>query len=236
VPPTHLNRSFIPGPAKVALFRVLSRTKRVSSALSLLGDVADYAVWVKATFGQVEVFSKREDLWEFMARRVHGRLAIGIEFGVAFGYAAWWWLTRVSRTTLLSWDGFDRFTGLPRSWRAYPHGAFDAQGVPPELGDERARWHVGDIESTIEGADLPSLRSSVGVWIVIFDFDLYEPSLVAWESIRHHLQPGDLLYFDEAFDRDERHLVVHHVLPSARFLPIGVTPTGLCLEVVEVTA
>ncbi len=163
MPPPNPNRPFIPGPAKVALFRVFSRAKRVSSALSLLGDVADYAVWVTATFGQVEVFSKREDPWEFMARRVHGRLAIGIEFGVAFGYAAWWWLTRVSRTTILSWDGFNRFTDLPRSWRGYPHGAFDTQGVPPELGDDRARWHVGDIESTIESANSPSLRSSDGV-------------------------------------------------------------------------
>jgi hypothetical protein len=215
------------------LFRIFSRYKRLSSALSLFGDTADFAVWIKSTFGRVEFFANREDLWEEMARRLDLHPVRGIELGVAFGYSTAWWLARLPQTILLSWDGFDRFTGLPRSWRGYPEGAFAASGNPPELNDERITWHIGDVQSTIAHLDFESLRRPECTWAILFDFDLFEPSLVAWESLRWHLRPGDLLYFDEAFDRDERHLIVHSILTSGDFAALGVTLTGLCLEVIE---
>ena len=70
--------------------------------------------------------------------------------------------------------------------------------------------------------------------MVLFDLDIYEPSKVVWEHFRMFLRPGDLLYFDEAFDRDERHLLDHLVLPSGRFQLIGSTPMALAIEVQEI--
>jgi hypothetical protein len=60
---------------------------------------------------------------------------------------------------------------------------------------------------------------------------VYEPSKVAWDWLRPHLRPGDILYFDEAFDADERRLLDDTVLPAGTFDYIGATDMNLALEI-----
>jgi len=52
--------------------------------------------------------------------------------------------------------------------------------------------------------------------------------------VRGSLRPGDLLYFDEAFDADERRLLNEYVLPSGEYNCLAATPTALGLEVARI--
>ena len=212
--------------------RVFGLSKRLPRKMANVGEIADYVSWRWDRFGTDQVLATRE-LWELMAQRVGSRPLRGIEFGVAWGYSTRWWTRRLTDGGL-RWDGFDRFTGLPREWRNLPEGYFDAGGQPPRLGDSRVTWHVGDVEDRL--ADLDLSRDDGQSVLVLFDLDVFEPSALAWKHIRDLLRPGDLLYFDEAFDRDERHLLDHLVLPSGEFEFVGATPMALALAVVKIYA
>jgi hypothetical protein len=222
--------AWIPQYISVRLFRVSNRLRqKVINA----GEIAEYVSWLSATFGEVRSLPTREKLWELMAQRVSQRHIRGLEFGVAFGYATGWWLNRLPGTEL-RWDGFDRFTGLPRAWRGFGEGAFDAGGRPPAIDDERVTWHVGDVEDMLKDLTLDSNEPQQ--LVMLFDLDIFEPSLAAWEYLRDSLQPGDLLYFDEAVHADERRLLVDYILPTGKYECVGATPTALGLQVVQITS
>jgi hypothetical protein len=187
--------------------------------------------WLLETFGAMDIVRTKPALWKRMSDRMRsgGAHWHGLEFGVAFGHATDWWLSHHDRSVLSTWDGFDRFTGLPRAWRAFPEGAFDAGGRTPAIDDSRVAWHVGDVENTI--ADLDVERIASGQRLIYFDLDVYEPSKVAWDWLLPYLKPGDLLYFDEAFDHDERRLITESVLPAGSFDLIGATDNNLAIEI-----
>lgn len=215
----------LPQYVSVQLFRLSGGLRRkVVNA----GAIADYVGWLSSTFGDPKVVPSTEKLWEMMAQRVTQGPVHGMEFGVAYGYGTDWWLKRIPNSSL-RWDGFDRFTGLPRSWRFLDAGAYDAGGQTPDIDDTRVTWHVGEIEDKLE--EMSISREEGLQFVVLFDLDIFEPSLVAWEYIRDSLRPGDLLYFDESFDADERRLLNEHILPSGKFECIGVTTTGMGLQV-----
>lgn len=207
--------------------RVLMRSAPIRRKVANAGAVADYTYWCMSRYGTRTYVPRRENLWERVAALLPANVR-GIEFGVAHGYSTAWWLDRLPGSA--TWEGFDRFTGLPRAWRDLDAGEFNNDGQPPPLHDPRVTWHVGDIADTINGLDVSRDERP---WLVLFDFDLYEPSKVAWDHIAGSLRPGDVLYFDEAFDRDERHLLDHSVLPSGLgFSPVGWTPLALALRIV----
>ena len=209
--------------------KLFARSGLVRRKAVNVGEIAGYVAWLRDTFGSARPLKHRESLWERMAAELDGADAVhGVEFGVAWGYASAWWLRRLP-SPALRWDGFDRFTGLPRAWRGYESGQFDAGGSTPAIDDARVSWHVGDVEDRL--GDLSLDRRDGERLVVLFDLDIYEPSLAAWNHVRPSLQRGDLLYFDEAFDADERRLLVQHVLPSGRFTVIGSTPMALALRV-----
>jgi hypothetical protein len=70
--------------------------------------------------------------------------------------------------------------------------------------------------------------------IVFFDLDIFEPSLVGWQNVKHSLKNGDILYFDEAFDKDERKLLDEFVLPSGEFEFVGCSWLTLSLRVKQI--
>jgi hypothetical protein len=155
-----------------------------------------------------------------------------LEFGVAFGHGTSWWLRHHDVALIVTWDGFDRFAGLPQSWRQLPAGTYDARGRTPRIRDNRIVWHPGDVEDTM--ATMDERRIASGRRFVLFDLDLYHPSKIAWEWLRPHLRPGDILYFDEAYDDDERRLLIEDVLPSGSYSRIGGTPLALALEILAI--
>lgn len=197
--------------------------------IARIGEVAEYLDWVDTTFpGNAVLHSRRERLWKAIHASLAPNSIRGFEFGVAWGYATEWWLREVPQIS--RWDGFDRFSGLPRAWRQLPAGTFSTEdGLPPEISDPRVFWSVGNIEDTISTLD--TSRKLNEKWVVLFDLDLFEPSLAAWTAITGSLRTGDVIYFDEAFDREERHLIVHSVLKQHDFTVIGLTPLALALRV-----
>jgi hypothetical protein len=210
---------------------LLSRSAFLRRKLMAGGEISEYFNWQLAMFGALKTVSSKVQLWEKVSARMRatGEQWHVIELGVAFGDATRWWLSHHDETVISTWDGFDRFTGLPTSWRGLPAGTFNANGKAPSIEDRRIVWHVGDIESTVDKIDLA--RISSGRRLIYFDCDLYEPSKVAWDWLCPHLLPGDILYFDEAIDGDERRLLNESVVPSGIFESIGTTSLQLAIEV-----
>ena len=85
------------------------------------------------------------------------------------------------------------------------------------------------MEETIQSLQIPNNRDYS--LLVFFDLDIYEPSLVAWQKLKPMLKVGDILYFDEAFDLDERSLLENHILPSGEFEFVSANWISLALEV-----
>lgn len=122
---------------------------------------------------------------------------------------------------LVRWIGFDRFIGLPRGWRDLEPGAFDAGGRPPALSDTRLEFVVGDVEET-----LPLVQIGIETNVLLFDLDLHEPTLFCFRYFFPRLKKGDLLYFDEAFDTDERQIIENYFIPEFNLELIGYTHTA----------
>jgi hypothetical protein len=210
---------------------VLSRSSSLRRKIANVAEISDFLDWQLATFGSIESMRSKSLLWKRMSARMRatGEQWHGMEFGVAFGYTSNWWLSNHDSSAVATWDGFDRFTGLPRSWRGLPTGTFDNGGQMPAIDDDRATWHVGDIENTIKEMSVEKI--STGRRLAYFDLDLYEPSKVVWDWIYPHLRPGDILYFDEAFDADERRLLNESIIPAGTYDFIGATDMNLAIEI-----
>lgn len=207
--------------------RILRRSPWLRSKAWSLGDVARHVQRMTVLGAQEKLFKNRSDLWDAAIQELGGDPVRGVELGVYRGGATSWWLA--SRANIVQWDGFDLFTGMPRAWSRTSQGDLDCGGSTPPLTDSRIRWHVGDVSSTIWGVDWA--RSAGQRMLVLFDLDLYEPSLEAWRCLARVVSPGDVLWFDEAYDSDEAHLVEHDVLPTGSFDVVGYTAMGLCLKV-----
>jgi hypothetical protein len=198
----------------------------ISRRVGTLISAAEYRKWAKER-GNKRFFRTRSALWmgtilPILEQDPSDSPLLIAEFGVAYGDATSWWLKRVTNSNL-SYHGFDRFTGLPRDWRGYREGTFDAGGEPPLIDDTRVRWHIGDIENTITEVNWSSVE---GRKLFMFDLDVFDPSLVVWNSIKASLRTGDLIYFDELFDSDERLLLTAFIDKELELRLLGISPFG----------
>ena len=199
---------------------------RIAQAMDTIGSIVGFRRWNRDL--GAPAYTTRVKLWRqtILPRLTASANPVSVfEFGVAYGEASRWWLDHLPSGTL-KYEGFDLFTGLPTAWRNLPVGAFDANGQTPQIDDDRVTWHIGDVGETIIEVDW---REHPGQRLFIFDLDLYAPSLAVWKVVQEQLKPGDLLYFDEAFDLDERLLLLTHVFPNGRFEALGSSPFGLAL-------
>lgn len=218
----------------IKLHAPAARLFRASSTLrnktANVGDIADFVDWQQRVLGgQPPFFGRREKLWGQLAQRLDpNRRLFVLEYGVAWGYATNWWLSRLSGRDVV-WHGFDRFTGNPGAFRAFGKGAFDAGGKPPAIRDERVQWHVGDVRDTLGAIDLAAARDAQ--WLVLFDLGFYEPTAFAWEVINPYLRPGDVIYLDEAGLPGEQRVLDEMILPSIGYETVGATPMALGLVV-----
>jgi len=203
------------------------------------GNHADYMGWVSQNFDDVKLYRNREALWSNIIKRLGNSEEMNsnsslrvFELGVAYGYATNWFSRKLTGDFMIY--GFDRFTGLPRKWRDFEEGAFDAKGLTPRISSDKVKFFVGDVEETINSIDPNELKFRK---LILFDLDLYEPSKFAFDFFYPSLQKGDILYFDESFDQDERKLIneqilkPNEVLNSKSFRLIGVTSGGSAFEV-----
>lgn len=191
----------------------------------LLAERVEWIAWIESNYPNYKFYWSREALWKQMQKLLGGLHNWKVyEFGVAWGYATNFWLSRVENG-IIEWHGFDRFTGLPRSWRDLEQSAFDAGGIPPAIEDRRVTWYIGDVEQ-----ELPKLAITPGPKIVLFDLDIYEPTFFAWTVLSPLLSPGDLIYFDEGFDQDERRVINERVRLDFELNVIGITHSAIAFK------
>lgn len=155
-----------------------------------------------------------------------------LEFGVAEGRATYWWASR--QIPFSAWHGFDTFAGLPGDWTRADVPVM-AEGVfKPTLGAGREphptssfpySWHRGLIEETLPAFTRPDDRL-----FVLIDVDLLSPTQTILEWLARHGRPGDLIYFDEAFDPWNEGLAIRKALNDGLLLR-GIAHTGSALLV-----
>jgi hypothetical protein len=205
----------------------------LAKSLEIAGNVASFGMWQRSRGFDGKVYATRERLWEAESGRFEtGRVTV-LEFGVAHGDATRFWLSMLPNAEL-RWHGFDTFEGLPEAWmrggvQFAGRGLFDAGGKPPDIADPRVTWHPGRIDKTLPAADVDySSRLCV-----LFDMDLYGPSAFALTSIGDKLKPGDVLYFDEAYDPEHERRALDEFLDRGyQVRVVGSTGIALMVEVV----
>lgn len=199
------------------------------------GQSLEYSHWVTREFGSDAFFvATRQQLWRRMISCLPPDCEVtAFEFGVAYGHATRWWMSQSS--PISKWYGFDTFAGLANRWRHFEAGAFDANGEPPQMSDSRVEWVVGKVEDTftVDRIQVSPPQASPGTQrLFLFDLDNYEPTKCVAEKIFPHLEEGDILYFDEAADWDERRVLVEEMDRSPNEIEqIGATPMALALRV-----
>jgi hypothetical protein len=220
--------------AAITVCRALPR--RVLRNVAAFAQSLEFADWVLREFGaQSRFVSTRERLWSRMREAmVPDGETVALEFGVAYGYATRWWLEHVEGIS--RWHGFDTFSGLPEAWRHFPAGAFDADGRPPEIDDSRVSWVVGRVEETVtRDVVRAALFDGAGdrrPCLCLLDLDLYVPTRHVISVLAEELQAGDILYFDEAADLDERRVLLELMKTMDHELElIAASPVGLALRV-----
>lgn len=67
------------------------------------------------------------------------------------------------------------------------------------------------------------------IWL--FDLDLYAPTLFAFETLFKFMKPGDILYFDEAFDSDERLILRELIIDQIEIEVVGYSPLALAFQI-----
>lgn len=190
-----------------------------------------------STWGRGSVrCSDRVALWEKLAEgRLRSSGAVALEFGVADGLATQWWAHR--GVAFAAWHGFDTFEGLPGAWdRAgvpvMSAGMFTPSGGPGSVPQVTApypfTWHKGLIEDT-----LPAFKRPDAPLFVLIDTDLLEPAAVILDWLNVNGRPGDLVYFDEAFDPWNEGLALRRAIDKGlNVRAIGHTGSSLLAELV----
>ena len=210
----------------VSIFQFLG--KKVYVIKSLV-EVLEYRIWIKRTFSGVKYFRNKKSLLDKIINEVNNSGAMEdvlyFEFGVAYGETARYIAKKTEGH--FKYHGFDTFEGLPKAWRGLNKGAFTNHGLVPKIPNENVFFYKGLIQDSISQVDFKSANMKC----FIFDFDLYEPTLFAYKYISGAIKEGDILYFDEAFDSNERIVLENYFLDIFDFSVIGVSPFGVAFRI-----
>jgi hypothetical protein len=218
--------------------KVFFKNIRVLEKFKNIGEISNYLLWVKHVFPNPKLFWNRELLWKeiILISKIESSGKVNIlEFGVAWGYATNWFMRNVKNQNIF-WQGFDTFTGLPRSWRNLEKEHFSNRGDFPKILDPRVKFHKGLVEETLEEIDTSDFQQHK--LILFFDLDLYGPTDFSFNYLKKFLKAGDIIYFDEAFDDDERKVLNESVINGSlnelglNFKLIGITPMALALVII----
>jgi hypothetical protein len=197
------------------VFLISKKSQYLSWLFHQVGEVSRFAKFLSEN-GQVEFFLTREKLWGKILldlQKSKSKSLTIVEFGVAHGYATDWWITRTAHMEIeITYQGFDTFTGLPASWNSFASGSFSNHGIPPAIElPFGSRFHTGLIEETLTDHVITNFGKTE-TRLFIFDFDLHEPSLFAYNAVKPILRAGDLIYFDEAKVEDEFKIISENLL------------------------
>ena len=182
-------------------------------------------------FGTVTHFRNKHKLLDSLIERANLESSKSeggvffVEFGVAFGETTKYLTSRTEAP--FQYHGFDSFEGLPKAWRQLPAGAMSNNGDIPKIAGEGIYLHKGLIQDTINQVNFESTLMK----IFIFDFDLYGPTLFALKHVSSEINEGDIVYFDEAFDSDERLILKNYFLDKFDVEVIGASSFGVAFEI-----
>jgi hypothetical protein len=229
------NKAFLLEKMIALLVYRISRIKYLSLRLKYAGEIADFSNYTFANFGKVKLRLSREGIWRDIESHL-GKKVIFLEFGVASDYLTQWWLDP-ERPSLgavdFSYHGFDTFYGLPSQWRDFPVGTFSTDGAVPKINHDKLTFHVGLVENTFSDDFLRTITIGIQL-IVFFDLDLFEPTRFVYEKIRPLLSIGDLIYFDEARDKDEREILQDFLVKDFDVRPISASYSNIALLITSV--
>ena len=200
--------------------------------LSVL-EVLEFKIWKKKRFGKISTFYSRNKLYlsilDELSYLTPNKSKVNIyEFGVAFGELTM--LITENAKFKYKYNGFDTFSGLPDSWRGLPKGAISAGGALPNITGDNILFHVGLIKDTIISVDF----KSEDINLFIFDFDLYEPTLLTYKLIRKDIKIGDTLIFDEAFTYSERIIIENYFFRDFSYKVIGSSVFAIAFKIEEI--
>jgi hypothetical protein len=181
-------------------------------------------------YPDARLFHSREQLWKSFGSTMGNSEWVGFEFGVASGDATKTFMRMPYSRNCLQWNGFDTFYGLPVAWGDLPQGAFSTNGKTPKVKNEIVNWHVGLIEDT--RSIIPKLKNLDKNFIIIFDFDLYSATKIAWDEISKYLKRGDIIYFDEAYEADEERVINEIQNANLQLKILGFTAMGIAFQVI----
>jgi hypothetical protein len=203
-------------------------------ALKGVFEVMEYRYWLKTTFSIQRILPNRKKtlhflIAEFDSNPLRKRI---MEFGVAFGETTNFFIDNLQCE--FEYHGFDSFEGLPKNWRGMPKGAIDACGVTPDIRKSGIFFYPGLIESTLTDSLLDDIfAQSCTQTLIFFDFDLYRPTLFALQRIQPFLKAEDIIYFDQAFDCNERLVIENYVTDVLNVKPLQASIFGLAFKVIE---
>ncbi len=199
---------------KVVVSMIGSHTpKHVLTRLDAVLAYLYVARWMSDHHFRPRTLSRsRDDIIEELAKSICNDEVLYLEFGVWRGDS-----TRVFSKTLTHpaarLHGFDSFEGLPESWDHIGSGTFgqgnlstrnlSVHGKIPTIPDSRVKFFKGWFEETLpnyEFVDSP-------VIVIFFDADLYSSTIYVLNTLKPHIKPGTILYFDEFWNR-------HHELKA----------------------
>jgi Macrocin-O-methyltransferase (TylF) len=138
-------------------------------------------------------FDTREALFNKMAVEIADCRVLYLEFGVYEGRATRYW-SKLLRNPLSHLHGFDSFEGLPEKFTSdRGPGYFSTKGRIPEIDDPRACFYKGWFDQTLPNYKPPEHD----VLVLNMDADLYSSTAYVLMHLRHIIEPGSFLYFDE---------------------------------------
>jgi predicted O-methyltransferase YrrM len=182
----------------------------VQSALCHIREIRDFAAMhptrllrQRATASAADFVTARmpDALSFYTAREVLGHCLARLqgdgqilEFGVFRGGTIDYMARTCPRREV---HGFDTFEGLPAGWSGtgYEAGAFSAQGRLPRV-PRNVTLHKGLFDATLPAWLAANDRP---ISLIHIDSDLYSSAATVLGLLRHRIEPGTIIVFDEYF-------------------------------------
>ena len=195
-------------------------------------DSANYAI---EKMNNASMFLKREDLRKYCCNLIKNKNNIIVaEFGVWQGESINLFANELPNASLY---GFDSFLGLEENWFNARKGAFNLNGIQPEV-NKNVIIYNGLYENTVPNF-IKDVKTEKGIDLIHMDSDLYDPTSYVLNAISDLIKPGSIIIFDEYFgypnwrNHEYKAFQEFALSNSLRYNYIGYTENAVALEIIE---